>query len=112
MDGIAAITFDTGGTVLDWHSGIAGAFTEIGRRHGVALDWHKITNDYRRRSLRRMLGCVNPGFNIDDVHREMLDAIVAENGLTMFSAEDREEIAHRWHRLEAWPDFAPALVRL
>jgi 2-haloacid dehalogenase len=112
MEGIKALAFDTGGTVLDWHSGIVGAFAEAGGRHGVDRDWHEIANDYRRRSLQRMLGCVNPGFNIDDVHREILDAMIAGHDLAMFSTEDRESIARRWHELDAWSDFSPALVRL
>jgi hypothetical protein len=85
MEGIKALAFDTGGTVLDWHSGIVGAFAEAGGRHGVDRDWHEIANDYRRRSLQRMLGCVNPGFNIDDVHREILDAMITAHDLAMFS---------------------------
>lgn len=112
MEGIKALAFDTGGTVLDWHSGVAQAFADAGGRHGVDRDWHEITNDYRRRSLQRMLGCVNPGFNIDDVHREMLDAVIIRHDLTMFSIEDRDRIARRWHELDAWPDFSPALQRL
>lgn len=112
MEGIKALAFDTGGTVLDWHSGITQAFAEAGRRHGVDRDWHEIANAYRRRSLQRMLGCVNPGFNSDDVHRETLDAVVVANDLAMFSPEDCDRLARRWHELDAWPDFSPALKRL
>ncbi len=36
---IKAIAFDTGGTVLDWHSGIRDAFAAIGAKHGEARDW-------------------------------------------------------------------------
>jgi 2-haloacid dehalogenase len=109
---IKALAFDTGGTVLDWHSGIAAALAETGRRHGIERDWARITNDYRRHSLQRMTGAISPDFNIDDVNRDVLERIVAENELTCFSAEDRRLIAQRWHELEAWPDFAPALDRL
>ena len=35
VPGIAALAFDTGGTVLDWHSGIRGVLAEAGARHGV-----------------------------------------------------------------------------
>lgn len=112
MQHIKALAFDTGGTVLDWHSGIAAALAETGRRHGVERDWARIANDYRRRSLERMTGAISPGFNIDDVHRDVLEGIVAENELTCFSAEDRRLIVRRWHELDAWPDFAPALDRL
>lgn len=112
MQDIKALAFDTGGTVLDWHSGIAAALAEVGRRHGVERDWARIANDYRRRSLQGMTGTVSPGFNIDDVHRDVLEGIVAENELACFSAEDRRLVVRRWHELDAWPDFAPALDRL
>ena len=54
LTGIKALAFDTGGTVLDWHSGIGAALAETGARHGIQRDWAAITNSYRRRSLRRM----------------------------------------------------------
>jgi 2-haloacid dehalogenase len=112
MDGIKVLAFDTGGTILDWHSGIARAFAETGTLRGVECDWHAIANDYRRRSLRRMLDAVEPDFNIDDVHREMLDEVLERAGVSTFLNEDRRAIAARWHELDAWPDFVPALSRL
>lgn len=112
MDGIKVLAFDTGGTILDWHSGIVRVLAGTGARRGVERDWHRLANDYRRRSLKRMLGAVEPNFNIDDVHHEMLDDILAGSGITAFSSEDRRAIVARWHELDAWPDFAPALARL
>ena len=49
---IKALAFDTGGTVLDWHSGIRSALSAAGDRHGLERDWAAITNAYRRRSLQ------------------------------------------------------------
>ena len=110
--GIKALTFDTGGTVLDWHGGIRGAFAAAGERRGLSADWAAITNDYRRRSLKGIAGQVNPAFNFDDVHRTMLDTVIADHGLGALTAEDRDAIWRAWHALDAWPDFAPALARL
>ena len=87
--------------MLDWHSGLVAALTETGRRHGVERDWARIANDYRRRSLQGMTGAVSPRFNIDDVHRDVLETIVAENGLACFSAEERRMVVRRWHELDA-----------
>jgi 2-haloacid dehalogenase len=112
MDDIRVLAFDTGGTILDWHSGIVAALAECGARRGIAHDWHALTNDYRRRALRRMVGQVDPPFNIDDVHRELLDELLTETGITALTAEDKTAIAARWHTLDAWPDFVPALARL
>lgn len=111
IDGIKALTFDTGGTVLDWHRGISAALAAAGARRGVSADWPAIANEYRRRALQAMVGQVNPGFNIDDIHRSVLAAIVAERDLA-FTEEDREAVWRAWHALDAWPDFPPALARL
>ena len=56
VSGIKALTFDTGGTILDWHSGVSRAFADAGARRGVRADWPAITNEYRRRSLQAMVG--------------------------------------------------------
>ena len=112
MDEIGVLAFDTGGTVLDWHCGIVGVLTELAAQRGVECDWHGFVNEYRRRSLQRMLGAVKPSFNIDEVHRDILDQLLAENGIDGFSSDDRRRVAGGWHELDAWPDFVPALARL
>jgi 2-haloacid dehalogenase len=112
MQGIKVLAFDTGGTILDWHGGLATALTNVGARHGVERDWHAVANEYRRRSLRRMLGAVEPSFNIDDVHRDVLDELLDEDGMAGFSREERRAVTARWHKLDAWADFVPALARL
>jgi len=59
-----------------------------------------------------MLGAVDPGFNTDDMHREVLDELLDEDRGLAFSRDDRLVIAARWHELDAWPDFVPGLRRL
>lgn len=109
---IKALTFDTGGNILDWHSGISNAFQKVGERHGIALDWHAVTNDYRRLAMKGIVGQVQPAFNMDDVHRTALDAVLSKHGLDAFTARDRWHIFHAWHELAAWPDFPTALERI
>ena len=109
---IKALTFDTGGTILDWHGGISSAFSAAGAKRGIEADWAAITNEYRRRSLKGIVGQVNPDFNFDDVHRRMLDSVIAEFKLEAFTAADRDVIWRTWHLLDAWPDFPAALARL
>jgi 2-haloacid dehalogenase len=112
MDAIKVLAFDTGGTILDWHGGLTAALAEYGNRRGVSRDWHEFANEYRRRSLRRMLGAVHPAFNIDDVHRDTLGELLREENIAAFSAAERDAIVSRWHQLDAWPDFVPALARM
>jgi len=112
MNDIRALTFDTGGTILDWHSGIRSALEAAGKRRGVQADWITITNEYRKRSLQTMVNTVGTRFNIDDVHRSVLDAILREHKLDALTAEDRDAVWQTWHALKCWPDFPAALERL
>jgi 2-haloacid dehalogenase len=112
MSGIKVLAFDTGGTVLDWHAGLVARLAECGAQRGVEHDWHGFANEYRRRSLKRMLGAAEPSFNIDKVHCDVLDELLGETAINAFSPEDRRTIAEGWHELAAWPDFVPALPRL
>lgn len=112
ISGIKALTFDTGGTILDWHRGIATALAALGARRGIVADWPAVTNEYRRRALKAMTRQVQPDFNIDDVHRRVLDDLAAEYRWPELSATDREQIHDAWHSLAAWPDFAAGLARL
>ncbi len=109
---IQALAFDTGGTVFDWHSGIEAALLKVGGKRNELRDWHLVTNDYRRASMNAIVGQVRPAFNMDDVHRRTLDAVLAEHGLQSFTAQDRWQIRQAWYRLKTWSDFPGALNRL
>lgn len=116
LSGVKALTFDTGGTILDWHSGVGRALAQAGERRGLKKDWVALVNDYRRNSLKAMLNAgangAPPDFNIDDVHRRQLDALIEANGLGAFTAEDREAIWQAWRELDCWPGFVEALARM
>jgi len=112
MNEIRALTFDTGGTILDWHAGIRAALEAAGKRCGVEADWVAVTNEYRRRSLQTMVNTVGTRYNIDDVHRSVLDALLRERKLDALNAEDRDAVWRSWHALKCWPDFPAALERL
>ena len=109
---IQALTFDTGGTVLDWHGGLITAFERIGARNDVYREWHSLANDWRRRTMKGIVGQRLPDFHMDDVHRRTLDETLAHFGLGRFSEDDRLELWRTWHRLDAWPDFPGALAAI
>ena len=44
-----AITFDTGGTVLDWHGSIVDELAAFAPWQGLAFDRHEFVNEWRRR---------------------------------------------------------------
>jgi 2-haloacid dehalogenase len=116
LSGVKALTFDTGGTLLDWHTGFREAFAEAGRRHGIDRDWAQLANELRRRSLAAMLNQGQdkpPSHNIDDAHGFCLDALVADEKLDAFDGADRQAIA--WdapHSFPAWPDVRDGLRAL
>jgi 2-haloacid dehalogenase len=116
LSGIRALTFDTGGTILDWHSGFRDALALAGEQHGVRRDWALMANALRRRSLGAMLNLGEhepPAYNFDGAHRFTLDEILAEEGLDSFTEADRHAIAyHAAHNLTCWPDFPSVLPKL
>jgi len=109
---IQALAFDTGGTVLDWHGGLIEAFERVGARNGVYREWHSLANDWRRRTMKGIVGQRLPAFHMDDVHRRTLDETLAHFGLGGIGEDDRLELWRTWHRLDAWPDFPGALAAI
>lgn len=116
LSDIKALTFDTGGTILDWHTGFRDAFAAAGARHGVERDWAGLANELRKRSLGAMLNLGEtepPAYNFDEAHRFSLDAVLVDEGLEVFDEADRTAIA--WdapHSFKCWPDFPGVLPKL
>ncbi len=109
---IRAIAFDTGGTVLDWHSGLVSALAQAGAAHGVSRDWHALANDWRRQAMKGIVGQTQPTFNMDDVHRRTLTDVLQQHGLHDFTDAEQHRIGRAWHELDTWPDFAAAQAAL
>ena len=116
LDDVKALTFDTGGTILDWHTGFTNALAKAGASHGLEEDWAAIANDLRRRSLRRMVNLGKdspPEYNFDDSHWVVLNELIAENGMEDITEKERYDI---WwtaaHSFEAWPDLPAVLPKL
>ncbi len=113
---IQALTFDTGGTILDWHSGFRDAFAAAGARHGIERDWAALANELRRRSLQAMLNLGEhepPAYNFDGAHRFTVEVLVKEHGLDAFAEDDIHAIAYDApHGFKCWPDFPAVLPKL
>ncbi|MCH7478694.1 MAG: haloacid dehalogenase type II [SAR324 cluster bacterium] len=112
---VKALTFDVGGTVLDWHRGIVAEVSALGERKGISADWPKFTNSWRRNALSTMLG-EREGevahMNIDGVHRLTLEEALREFQIEGLSDADKDELAAAWHRLSPWPDAPAGIARL
>jgi 2-haloacid dehalogenase len=109
---IKALAFDTGGTAFNWHDSLVRAFTAIGDRRNLNVDWHEVANDWRQRSLQHVLGKEQPDGHMDDVHRSMLDRTLSQFGFDDFTPGERATLLRAWYELDAWPDFAPAIAQM
>ena len=113
LNKIKALTFDTGGTILDWHSGFSSAFKIAGDEHGLDKDWKQLTNELRRKSLKKVLNLGEnniPEYNFDDAHKMALKEIINEHNLNIFTEKNIHNIAYTApHNFLVWPDFPDAL---
>ena len=116
MNNVKALTFDTGGTILDWHSGFKEAFRVIGKRYNYFKDWQFLSNELRRRSLKSMLNLgenETPKYNFDDAHKFILLELINEHNLTKFTEKDINYIAYEApHNFKCWSDFPETLPKL
>ena len=105
------LAFDIFGTVVDWHSGIA---RDVQALHpGVdgdafALAWRAGYQPAMSRVRSGDLGWTL----IDDLHRLILDGLLAQFGLTGLSEAQKQQLNKAWHRLDPWPDVVAGLTRL
>ena len=113
---IKALTFDTGGTILDWHTGFSEALNKAGDKYSINEDWGKIANELRRRSLKKVLNLGEnsiPTYNFDNAHRMALDEIILDYKLDRFTEEDRYDISYKApHNFTTWDDFPAVLPEL
>ena len=116
LSSVRALTFDTGGTILDWHTGFSTALAATGAKHGVEGNWHDLANELRRKSLGMMLNLGKdspPEYNFDGAHRMALDALLDQHDMGVFTDEERHAIAYdSVHNFECWPDFPAVLPKL
>ncbi|MEY3627955.1 MAG: hypothetical protein RL163_2454 [Pseudomonadota bacterium] len=107
-----AIAFDTGGTVLDWHTSLLNEVRQIQVWGPLAFDRHEFVNTWRRNAMKAIVGQVRPSFNMDDVHWDALGRTITAFSLPLPNQDIMDRLWRGWHRLRAWPDFPPALRRL
>lgn len=107
-----AIAFDTGGTVLDWHSSMLDEVKQVHVWQELAFDRHEFVNTWRRNTMKGIVGQVSPAFHMDDVHWNALEETIAAFRLPPPSPEVLDQLWRGWHRLRAWSEFPAALEKL
>ena len=105
------LAFDVFGTVVDWHGSIRREVDAmaLGVDGGAfALAWRAGYQPAMRRVMSGELGWTL----LDDLHRMILDQLLAQFGITHLSEAEKIHLNKVWHRLDPWPDSVPGLRRL
>ena len=113
--GVQALAFDVFGTVVDWRGSIIAEGARWNRDKGLAVDWAALA-DVWRAAYQPAMAAVREGrrpwVNLDALHRENLDRLLARFGLEGLSGDERDRLNRIWHRLDPWPDSVEGLNRL
>ena len=115
MHDVKAILFDTFGTVVDWRSSLINEFTPWGEARGLKVDWVAFADAWRSAyapSMDRVRKGELPWTILDVLHRQSLDRLVGEFGITGLSEAELDHMNRVWHRLHPWPDSVAGLTRL
>ncbi len=107
----AVLAFDIFGTVVDWHGGIAREVDAL--RLGVggsefALAWRAGYQPAMQRVRSGELGWTR----IDELHRMILDKVLARYGITGLDEAQKRHLNRAWHRLDPWPDAVAGITRM
>jgi 2-haloacid dehalogenase len=100
-----ALFFDVFGTCVDWRTSIRRELRARGLPEGLADAWRGLYQP----QLETVRSGAREWVDLDVLHREALDRLLAERGLTV---DDPDELTRAWHRLDPWPDTVPGLTRL
>ena len=115
MQTLRALFFDVFGTLVDWRGSIARESRELLSPLGVAIDWEAFADAWRAQyqpAMEEVRSGQRPFCKLDALHRRNLDRVISRFGLDHIDDATRDELNFAWHRLDAWPDVAPALERL
>lgn len=105
------LAFDVFGTVVDWHGSIRREVDAMGLgidAGAFALAWRAGYQPAMRRVMSGELGWTL----IDDLHRMILDTVLAKFQVTGLSPDAIAHLNKVWHRLDPWPDTVAGLQRL
>jgi len=112
---IKALTFDVFGTVVDWRASVIREVEAVLAPKGIELDWAGFADRWRAGYFPAMTPVrrgERPFATIDVLHREILDQLLAEDGVTGLAEAEIDHLNRAWHRLDPWPDAAEGMRRL
>ena len=103
---IKAFTFDTGGTVLDWHTGFKKGFEKLDFYEKYGFKSDEMANLFRKKSLE-IITCQGDEelVNFDTAHRIALEQILNEKKIKL-DTEDIKFLSYEVPaNLKVWKDF-------
>jgi 2-haloacid dehalogenase len=113
--GVKALFFDVFGTLVDWRSSIARETEATLKPLGFTLDWLAFADAWRA-EYRPAMDEVSAGrvefCKLDVLHRQNLEKILPHFKVANLSEALLHHLTLAWHRLDAWPDVPPGLIRL
>ena len=103
---IKAFTFDTGGTVLDWHTGFKQGFEKLGFYEKYGFKSAEMANLFRKKSLEIITSQGGKELvNFDTAHRMALEQILNEKKIEL-NQEDIRFLSYEVPaKLKVWKDF-------
>jgi 2-haloacid dehalogenase len=110
-----ALIFDVFGTVVDWRGSIIREGRALGRKKKIAADWDAFADAWRagyKPAMARVRSGELPWMSIDQLHRMILDGLLAQFGLDELTENELDQLNRVWHRLDPWPDARKGLVLL
>jgi 2-haloacid dehalogenase len=112
---VKALVFDVFGTVVDWRTSVAREVDLLAKRKGLTVDGAKLADAWRAEyapSMNRVRSGELGWTRLDDLHRMVLDKILADFRITGLSDAEKSALNRAWHRLQPWPDVVAGLTRL
>ena len=103
---IKAFTFDTGGTVLDWHSGFKLGFEKLNKNYNLSLNCEELANEFRRKSLKIVTSQnENSLINFDEAHKIAVEEILLEHNISIDNEDKKNLFYYTPSKLLTWSDF-------
>jgi 2-haloacid dehalogenase len=112
---VKALLFDVFGTLVDWRTSIAREAEAMLKPLGYSLDWLAFADAWRgeyQGAMDEVRSGRIPFCKLDVLHRRNLELILPRFKVDKLSEEQRRELNLAWHKLDAWPDVPPGMVRL
>lgn len=110
-----ALLFDVFGTVVDWRRSIAREIDAMAAERGWSIDGNSFAVAWRKRyqpSMERIRSGGRTYVKLDTLHRENLEEVLEEFGITDLDEDDKQHLNRVWHRLAPWPDAVGGLNRM